>query len=200
MKTHEMCARLQNNKIQDERVKVHHYMLPTEYIQKLDLQFMNRNDIDVSILSLSAPGLAFASSAEEATKLCRSVNEYAKEISTNHPRQFGFFASFFIHPTFGKTWGAPPNPTIPRPMIDFPHEITRTVISLITSKVVRDFSNCKIILSHGGGTLPYVATRDVHQTADLGLKDKTAEDFIREAKSFYFNLALTGFKAPIKLL
>ncbi|EMD94550.1 hypothetical protein COCC4DRAFT_66217 [Bipolaris maydis ATCC 48331] len=256
------------------RVDVHHHMLPAEYVQKwknaagipkgltlpawdveLDLQFMDRNGIDVSILSLSAPGLAFASSADEATKLCRLVNEYAKEISASHPRRFGFFASVpsltqidacleevhysfdvlkadgvallssyddkylghenfrplweelnsrnavvFIHPTFGRTWGAPSDPTIPRPIIDFPHETTRTAINLITSNVVRDFSNCKIILSHGGGTLPYMATRVAHQTADLGLKDKTAKDFIKEAKSFYFDLALTGFETPIKLL
>lgn len=222
---------------------------------ELDLQFIDRNNIDVSILSLSAPGLAFATSADEAVKLCRWVSEYTNEITVHHPRRFGFFASVppltqieacleevcyaldvlkadgvallssyddrylghddfrplwkelvrrgavvFIHPTFAKTWGAPSDPIIPRPMIDFPHETTRTAINLITSNIIRDFPNCKIILSHGGGTLPYVATRVAHQTGDLGLKDKSADDFLREAESFYFNLALTGFDTPIKTL
>ncbi|KAF1923395.1 amidohydrolase family protein [Didymella exigua CBS 183.55] len=256
------------------RIDVHHHILPTEYVQKwkevlgipkglklpswsveLDLQFMDRNNIDVSILSLSAPGLAFVKSADEASKLCRWVNDYAAEIVTRHPLRFGFFASLpplnqidacleevrysldvlkadgiallssyedkylghedfqplwkelhrrnavvFIHPTFAKTWGAPSDLTIPRPIIDFPHETTRTAVSLITSNIIHDFTNCKIILSHGGGTLPYMATRIAHQTADLGLKDKSADEFIREAKSFYYDLALTGYESPVKLL
>ncbi|KAH6639125.1 hypothetical protein C7974DRAFT_449044 [Boeremia exigua] len=256
------------------RIDVHHHMLPTEYVQKwkdasgipkgltlppwsidLDLKFMDRNDIDTSVLSLSAPGLAFVNSADEASKLCRSVNEYAAELVAHHPLRYGFFASLpplqqldacleevrysfdvlkadgitllssyddkylghedfqplwqelhrraavvFIHPTFAKTWGAPSDLTIPRPVIDFPHETTRTAVNLITSNTIRDFANCKIILSHGGGTLPYVATRIAHQTADLGLKDKSANEFIKEAKSFYFDLALTGFEGPVELL
>lgn len=222
---------------------------------EIDLEFMDRNNIDASILSLSAPGLAFVKPADEASKLCRWVNEYTAEIMTRHPDRFGFFASVppltqldacldevrhaldvlkvdgiallssyddkylghqdfrplweelnsrkavvFIHPTFAKTWGAPSDVSIPQPIIDFPHETTRTAVNLITSNIVRDFPDCKIILSHGGGTLPYVATRIAHQTADLGLKDKSADDFIKEAKSFYYDLALTGFESPIKLL
>ena len=222
---------------------------------ELDLDFMNRNNISASILSLSAPGLAFVKPNSEAIALCRWVNEYAAKIVTAHPSRFGFFASVppldnmsacleeiryaldvlkadgvallssysdhylghasfrplweeldarnavvFVHPTFAQTWGAPSDPSIPRPIIDFPHETTRTAVNLITSNIIRDFPNVKIILSHGGGTLPYVATRIAHQTADLGLKDKSAEDFIREAKGFYFDLALTGYEGPVKVL
>ncbi|CAA9965563.1 amidohydrolase family protein [Pyrenophora teres f. maculata] len=256
------------------KIDVHHHVLPPEYVQKwkeasgipkglklpswdveLDLDFMNRNNISASILSLSAPGLAFVKPASEATVLCRWVNEYAAKVVTAHPTRFGFFASVppldnmpacleeiryaldvlkadgvallssysdkylghsdfrplwqeldarnavvFVHPTFAQTWGTPSDPSIPRPIIDFPHETTRTAVHLITSNTIRDFPNLKIILSHGGGTLPYVATRIAHQTADLGLKDKSAEDFIREAKGFYFDLALTGYEGPVKVV
>lgn len=106
----------------------------------------------------------------------------------------------FVHPSFGQTWGASSDPTIPRPIVDFPHETTRTAVNLITSNTIRDFPNCRIILSHGGGTLPYVATRIANQTADLRLKDKSAASFLSDAKSFYYDLALTGYEGPVKLL
>lgn len=216
---------------------------------------MNRNDIDASILSLSAPGLGFVQSSDEALKLCRWVNEYAANITTTHPSRFGFFATLpnpeqlepcleelrhsldvfkadgvtllssyndkylghedfrpmweelnrrkaviFVHPTFAKTWGAASDRTIPRPIVDFPHETTRTAINLITSNTIRDYPDCRIILSHGGGTLPYVATRVANQTSDLGLSTKTADEFLREVRSFYFDLALTAYEGPIKTL
>ncbi|KAF1359686.1 amidohydrolase 2 [Lizonia empirigonia] len=238
------------------KIDVHHHMLPAEYVEKwkgasgiptgltlppwdvkLDLAFMDRNGIDASILSLSAPGLGFVKSADEALKLCRWVNEYAAKIVASDPFRFGFFATLppldqtgpcleelrysldvlkadgvavlssyddkylghqdfqpiwkelhhrntvvFVHPSFGKTW------------------TTRTAVNLITSNTIRDFPNCRIILSHGGGTLPYVATRIANQTADLRLKDKSADSFLRDAKNFYYDLALSGYEGPVKLL
>ncbi|KKY16576.1 putative amidohydrolase family protein [Diplodia seriata] len=220
---------------------------------EIDLEFMDRNGIEASILSLSAPGLAFVKSPDEALQLCRWVNEYAAEIKAANPSRFGFFATLpppepvgpcieelrytldvleadgvtllssyndkylghpafrplwqeldrrnavvFVHPTFAQTWGASSDPTIPRPIVDFPHETTRTAVNLVTSNTVRDFPNCKIILSHGGGTLPYVATRIANQTADLGLKEKSADDFLRDTKRFYYDLALTGYEGPVE--
>ena len=45
------------------------------------------------------------------------------------------------------------------PVIDQTHETTRTVVNLITIGVTRQFPDVKIILSHAGGTLPYVVRR-----------------------------------------
>ncbi|KAB2573368.1 Decarboxylase yanB [Lasiodiplodia theobromae] len=257
-----------------EKIDVHHHMLPAEYVKKwnesgavpkgltvpswsieMDLEFMDRNGIRASILSLSAPGLAFVGSLDESLKLCRWVNEYAAEIKTANPTRFGFFATLppldqlgacieevryafdvlkadgvtlltsyddkylghpdfrplweelerrhavvFVHPTNAKTWGASSSTAVPRPILDFPHETTRTAVSLITSNTVRDFPNCKIILSHGGGTLPYMATRVANQTADVGLIEKSADQFLQDAKCFYYDLALTAYDGPISLL
>ncbi|KAM7212110.1 hypothetical protein V8F06_012510 [Rhypophila decipiens] len=89
----------------------------------------------------------------------------------------------------------------PHPIIDFPHETTRCAVQLIVSNTTRDFPNVKIILSHGGGTLPFVATRIAHLSADAGLLSKmTAEEFLDEAKRFYFDTALTGFSGPLESL
>ena len=109
-------------------------------------------------------------------------------------------AVVFVHPTMNLTSGALENPYVPQPLIDFPHETTRTAIHLIVSNTVRDHPNCKVILSHGGGTLPYVATRVAHMAADGKFAEKTAEEFLTEAQSFYFDLALTAYNFPLDLL
>ncbi|CAH0052242.1 unnamed protein product [Clonostachys solani] len=106
-------------------------------------------------------------------------------------------AVVLIHPTTAKNSGEGHDPLMPRPIIDFPHETTRTAVHLITTKTVRKYRHCKIILSHGGGTLPYVASRIAHQAADVGLLDMTAAEFLEDARSFYFDLAITNYEGPV---
>ena len=48
---------------------------------------------------------------------------------------------------------------IPQPVVDFPHATTRLAVSLVYSGVIKRYPNVKIILSHGGGTLPYLIDR-----------------------------------------
>ncbi|TGJ81026.1 hypothetical protein E0Z10_g7740 [Xylaria hypoxylon] len=106
----------------------------------------------------------------------------------------------FIHPISENSPGCAHTGALPPPIVDFPHETTKTAVNLITSDTVKNNPNCKIILSHGGGTLPFVATRVANLAADVGLVAKTADEFMEEAKSFYFDLALTCYDYPITLL
>ena len=100
-------------------------------------------------------------------------------------------AVVFVHPTHAADTSLA-NPGLPQPIVDYPHETTRAAVDMITAGVVRDFPDCKIILSHAGGTLPYLATRAAHLLADAGLTQLTAADFLNYAKSFYFDTALSG--------
>ncbi|KAK0716601.1 amidohydrolase family protein [Apiosordaria backusii] len=113
-------------------------------------------------------------------------------------------AVVFIHPASPPSSPSPSSSSVgvPPPIIDFPHETTRAAVSLITSNIIRDFPNVKIILSHGGGTLPFVANRIANLGADAGVlpPGKTAEEFIAEAKTFYFDLALTAFPGAMELV
>ncbi|GAB1312720.1 6-methylsalicylate decarboxylase [Madurella fahalii] len=279
-------------------IDVHHHILPDEYVNAwrasgtippglsppqwsplLDLEFMDRNGIDAAILSLSAPGLAFADPTQTAA-LARQTNDACAAIRDAHPSRFGFFATLplendhvlpalaelarafdVLHADgvvlltsynnrylgdahFRPLWQAldarravvlvhPASPSppkggaaqqqqqqqqngataaaaaaaavgMPAPILDFPHETTRTAVHLITANVVRDFPNVKLILSHGGGTLPFVAERIANLAAEAGLPadrggGKSAEEFLRDARAFYFDLALTGFEGPMGL-
>jgi len=67
-------------------------------------------------------------------------------------------ATVFVHPT------APPGfdettHGYPAPMLEFPFESTRMVMSLIGSGTLRRCPDVRIIVPHGGGTVPYLAIR-----------------------------------------
>lgn len=110
-------------------------------------------------------------------------------------------AVVFIHPTMEGMEKSIKEPfLIPRALIDWPHETTRTAIHLIMTNAVRKFPACKIILSHGGGTLPYVAGRIADVPIQMRLSEKSPGEFLEDAQSFYFDLALVGHTAPLHLL
>ncbi|GKZ18418.1 hypothetical protein AbraIFM66951_000977 [Aspergillus brasiliensis] len=105
-------------------------------------------------------------------------------------------AVVFIHPTNTATDARDQpilvNPALPQPIIDYPHETCRTAVDLITSGTISRNPNVTIILSHGGGTLPILATRAANLLYDAKLTTITPETFLEQARSFYFDLALSG--------
>ena len=105
-------------------------------------------------------------------------------------------AVIFIHPchTPSATWTSS---QLPQPIIDYPHETTRTACDLIVSGRKRQFPSCKIILSHAGGTLPFLSWRLMALCSTLfsGLlteESPRGEQITEDAKSFYFDTALSG--------
>ncbi|GAB1207859.1 hypothetical protein APSETT445_006594 [Aspergillus pseudonomiae] len=108
-------------------------------------------------------------------------------------------AVVFVHPTHPVDTNLV-NKMLPQPMIDYPHETTRTAVDLITTDTVRKYSNCKIILSHGGGNLPWLARRPAIMLKDLNLSTMTPEHFLENARMFYYDLALTDSLFALPLL
>ncbi|OQD98988.1 hypothetical protein PENVUL_c067G01443 [Penicillium vulpinum] len=113
-------------------------------------------------------------------------------------------AVVFIHPTntASETQKKPElvNAKIPQPIIDYPHETCRTAVDLITSGTISKNPDVRIILSHGGGTLPFVATRAANLLYDAGLTEITPETFLEQARGFYLDLALCGNHGNLELL
>ncbi|KAF1353021.1 amidohydrolase family protein [Lizonia empirigonia] len=106
----------------------------------------------------------------------------------------------FVHPTHPQDTTLI-NSLLPQPMFDYPHETGRTAMDLITSGRLRQHPGCKVILSHAGGTLPYL----IHRAATMfpfmphGCK-RTREEILDEAKEFYFDTALSSGGPTIKAL
>jgi predicted TIM-barrel fold metal-dependent hydrolase len=110
-------------------------------------------------------------------------------------------AVVFVHPGMDFADQLIKQPSVlPRPLIDWTHETTRTATHLILSDTLRKYPNCKIILPHGGGTLPYVVGRLANLSATLGIAGKSANVIMKEARSFYYDVAFASFNEPLALL
>lgn len=108
-------------------------------------------------------------------------------------------AVVFIHPT-SPADATPANRHLPLPVVDYPHETTRTAVDLIMNGVIRAHKNCKIILSHAGGTLPYLAGRAANFMPILDAPCNSADDFLQDAKTLYYDIALSGTELTLSLL
>jgi predicted TIM-barrel fold metal-dependent hydrolase len=62
---------------------------------------------------------------------------------------------------------------------------------LVVAGHLTRFSSTKIILAHGGGFLPYAATRFAELKSSLA-PERTAEQLTETMKSFYFDTALSA--------
>ncbi|KAF3036540.1 hypothetical protein E8E12_002521 [Didymella heteroderae] len=99
-------------------------------------------------------------------------------------------AVVLVHPTYTPNL-LPANEALPVTMLDFSHETARTALDLVMSNTLRDYArDCKIILSHGGGTLASVVDRVAVLGGTSG-KKSVAE--IRDHVAwFYYDTALCG--------
>lgn len=104
----------------------------------------------------------------------------------------------FIHPTHPVDTNLI-SKLLPQPVIDYPFETTRTAVDLLASKTVRDFPDVKIILSHAGGTLPYLIGRPATVLPYLS-EDFRPEDVIEDARNFYYDIAVSGSDNVLTIL
>ena len=83
---------------------------------------------------------------------------------------------------------------LPQPIIDYPQQTTRAAMDLILRGVRSNTPNVDVILSHAGGTLPYLAQRAWGSLVVPEIANKTAVGPI-EAKTqierFYYDTALS---------
>lgn len=96
-------------------------------------------------------------------------------------------AVVFIHPA------EPPIKMLkgmPSPLLDFPFDTTRTAIHMVANGVMKRHPDLRVILSHGGGFLPYAAYRFLGAAQfNPGI---TADDIMAGMKLFYFDTALSS--------
>lgn len=120
----------------------------------------------------------------------------AKEFEAVWEHLHRFRAVVHVHPIHSRE--APfTTPFLPQPLIDYPHETARTASDLVLSGRKRQFPNCKVILSHAGGTFSSLSERLTVLATTLfkGLLEEGSprgEQIMEDAKSFYFDLALGG--------
>ncbi len=98
-------------------------------------------------------------------------------------------AVVFIHPTHPQ-YTLPTLP--PESVMEYPFETTRAATSLAFAGVTQRHRGIRFILSHAGGTLPYLATRIAGGAQlDERLRERIA-DPMGELRSFWFDTALSA--------
>lgn len=108
-------------------------------------------------------------------------------------------AAVFIHPCYppgteAEGWD------IPRMLIDYPFETTRVATNLIMKGVMTRYPDIRFILSHAGGTLPFLA----HRLAIFDKRTPFGENYPEGAlalmKRFWFDTALSADPIPLGAL
>jgi len=98
-------------------------------------------------------------------------------------------ATIFLHPT--RPPMMPVLPGAPSPFADYPADTTRCALDMVLKGHRRRFPSTKVILSHGGGYLPFAASRFSELAASLNT-DRSAEELMADMQSFYFDTALVA--------
>ncbi|CAF3828359.1 unnamed protein product [Rotaria sordida] len=108
-------------------------------------------------------------------------------------------AIVFIHPSEAPTPIV--NRHMPHPIVDYPHETTRTAADIVLSGTRAAFPNVTIILSHAGGTLPFLAQRIAGAgfIKSLGCSRGPLQ-ILSDLRSFYFDTALASSVIQLKAL
>ena len=111
----------------------------------------------------------------------------------------------FIHPTHPVDTN-PISPKLPQPAIDYPHETTRAAMDMIINGTRLKYPSCKVILSHAGGTLPYIISRvstPMKPAPDFAVSHRmgTTHNKVMESfRSFHFDLALSSSPQVLDML
>lgn len=106
-------------------------------------------------------------------------------------------ANVFVHPA------QPPMallPGTPAPLADYVSDTTRTALNLVLNGVMSRYPNVRVILSHGGGFLPYAAYRFSGLTSTVVDRSRKAEDILRDLKRFWFDTALSASPSALPAL
>jgi predicted TIM-barrel fold metal-dependent hydrolase len=105
----------------------------------------------------------------------------------------------FIHPCYppgteAQGWD------IPRMLIDYPFETTRVATNLILNGVMERLPDIRFILSHAGGTLPFLAHRIAVFDKMTKFQDNYPAGATAYMRRFFYDTALSGADAPMAAL
>ncbi|OBT43628.1 hypothetical protein VE00_05228 [Pseudogymnoascus sp. WSF 3629] len=111
----------------------------------------------------------------------------------------------FVHPTHPVD-KAKVNDKLLQPMIDYPHETTRAAMDMIMMGTRQKYSDCKVILSHAGGALPYLISRCATPLrkapgfAASYVTGTTHEKVMQDFRSMYYDVALSASPQVLDML
>jgi predicted TIM-barrel fold metal-dependent hydrolase len=86
-------------------------------------------------------------------------------------------------------------------MIEYPFDTTRAATNLVFTGALERFTAIQFVLSHAGGTLPFLAWRlSCAPMIDRRLKQRTREEIFAAFKTFWYDNALASGPQPFGTL
>lgn len=86
-------------------------------------------------------------------------------------------------------------------MIEYVFDTTRAAVNLLFSGALQRYAKIRFILSHAGGTLPYIAWRlSVAPMIDARLEQRSREQIFAGLKTFWYDNALASGQQPMGAL
>lgn len=109
-------------------------------------------------------------------------------------------ALVFLHPGFLSVEPKFIASTLPQPIVDYPIATTRTAVDLVMSKTLRRYPDVDIILSHAGGTVPFIAERAIGSLVIPAVSESLDYNVLQAKKDFgrfYYDIALSTSTAQL---
>lgn len=92
---------------------------------------------------------------------------------------------------------------LPQPIVDYPLATTRTAVDLVMTQTLRQCPDVDVILSHAGGTLPFVAERALGSLVIPEIETAIGYNAVqarRDFGRFYYDTALSTSPAQLRSL
>lgn len=106
----------------------------------------------------------------------------------------GYGALVFLHPTSLDLRPRYISGFLPQPIVDYPLATTRAAVDLVFTGTMRSCPGVDVILSHAGGTLPFIGARAITALTIPPIAAQaqvTEKDAIADFARFYYDTALS---------
>jgi predicted TIM-barrel fold metal-dependent hydrolase len=105
----------------------------------------------------------------------------------------------FVHPTVPNCWKDVSLGNAP-PLIEFPFDTMRAIMNLFLTGTRARYQYINMILSHGGGVLPFLAERVAYSVEKPAFGGYRPEDVLDQFKGYFFDTASTVSRPQLAAL
>jgi 6-methylsalicylate decarboxylase len=89
---------------------------------------------------------------------------------------------------------------VPDALIEYPHDTSRAVLSLLFSGTLNRCPDIRFIFSHSGGTIPFLSGRILHSGSNRVFLDRVPKGIDYELRKLHYDVALACFKPALAAL